>query len=368
MQAWDIPGAALAVTRNGKLILARGYTWSEDWSFSVDPTSLFRIASTSKPITAIAMLRLVEDGLLDLSDKLTSILRFTPLPGQVPDPRLDDVTVLHLLQHHGGWDRDIAFDPMFHDYEIAQATGAPLPITQADIMTFMAGQELQHTPGTQYAYSNYGYLLAGRIIEAISGQQYDSYVQQEVLAPLNITRMRLGQSLPELRAPDEVTYYSTDKHETVFSDTRELVPWPYGGFNLENMDSHGGWLASAVDLARFASAFDDPPACPILNERSIETMFAAPETGLQDDGWYYGCGWLVRPLEDTTRNIWHDGSLPGSYALMVRRWDGLNWVILFNRCDEPRNRWYNLDVDRMLHRGAEAVTRWPDHDFFDEYL
>src|SRR5262245_49674923 len=265
MQARNISGSALAVTRNSKLVLARGYTWRDDPDdLIVEPTSLFRLASITKPFTATAVLRLVQDNQLDLNASITTLLNLSPPPGQSPDSRLSQVTVRRLLQHLGGWDRDIAFDPMFRDAIIANAIGVPLPIAKTQIATYMTGQSLQHDPGTTYAYSNYGYSLLGQIIEAVSGQSYDSYIAANILLPLRITRVALGRTLLPYRLATEVKYHSQYQDPTVFDSSGTIVPSPYGAWNLENMDSHGALLASAIDVVKFATAFDDPAASPLL--------------------------------------------------------------------------------------------------------
>ena len=83
---------------------------------------------------------------------------------------------------------------MFRDAAIAKALGVALPVSQANIMKYTSGRALDHAPGAQYAYSNYGYMLLGRINEKVTGKKYQDYVRQTVLAPRGITRMRLGKS------------------------------------------------------------------------------------------------------------------------------------------------------------------------------
>jgi CubicO group peptidase (beta-lactamase class C family) len=358
MTGYGITAAALAVTRNGAVILERGYTYrpTED-DIRTEPGSLFRIASISKPITAVAVLELVERGHLDLSDRVVDLLELDPPAGQKADPRLPDVTVRHLLEHLGGWDRDLAFDPMFADHEIASSLEKELPISQDDIMTYMSGQPLQHDPGTTYAYSNYGYMLLGRVIEGITGSDYETFVADEILGSIGATRMRIGRSLSANRLPDEVAYHAEGTQPSVF-EVGAFVRAGYGDFNLENMDSHGGWLASAGDLARFAASFDVPESHPVLDPASIERMFALPEN-LAGDGYssgdaYYALGWAVRDFGGGERNTWHDGSLPGTYTLMVRRRDGVGWVILFNK----RGQGFGA-IDALLHQAADRVDAWP---------
>ncbi len=171
------------------------------------------------------------------------------------------------------------------------------------------------------------------------------------------------------------------------------VPAPYGTFHLEAMDAHGGWIASAPDLVRFACAFDDPESCPLLSPESIATMFARPEgeAGYEPDGTpkaaYYGCGWLVRPVGNEGRpstglrtasgraratlsppkgraNHWHNGMIAGTCSLLVRRHDGLNWAVLFNQSSDPSGLSY-WDIDLALHRAADAMQEWPADDLFD---
>ena len=372
MQARTIPGAALAVTRNGKLVLARGYTFAEHiWDIIVQPVSMFRIASISKPLTAVAILRLAQEGLLDLQSPVTDLLTLTPPPGETADPRLGEVTVINLLQHLGGWNRNFSFDPMFFDHNIVTDLGVSYPISQADIITYTTGKPLQHNPGSTYAYSNYGYCLLGRIIEALTGETYAGYISRAVFRPLDLSRPRLGRTLIDYRLPDEVMYHTQYVAKTVMDDSGEYVSWAYGGFNLENMDSHGGWLASAVDLARFACAFDNPASSPLLSQASIDFMFGLPENidpGSYIPGdWYYGCGWACRDWGNGVRNTWHDGSLDGTHTLLVRRNDGLNWCVLFNQRDDPSGLSY-WEIDGLLHTAADAVTSWPDHDLFEAYL
>src|SRR5206468_5725413 len=146
---------------------------------------------------------------------------------------------------------------------------------------------------------------------------------------------------------------------------RNRVSWPYGGFCLESMDAHGGWIASAVDLARFAAALRDPQHSPLLKPESLQIMHAPPEPPVSrnSDGslkdHYYGCGWLARPVgRGVGANYWHTGSLPGTSTLLVRRHDDVSWVILFNQRSDD-DKLPDGDIDPALHRAADAVRDWP---------
>jgi CubicO group peptidase (beta-lactamase class C family) len=370
-----IPGGALAVAKDGKLVYARGFGWADrDAKAPVQPDSLFRIASISKPITAVAILQLVDAGKIKLDDPAFALLKLHPhLPdGAKVDPRLKTVTVRHLLQHAGGWDRDKSGDPMFRSVKTAEALNVPPPATAEHVIRYMMGRPLDFDPGERMLYSNFGYCVLGRVIEAVSGTTYERYVQEKVLAPLGIRSMRIGRSLAENRAPGEVKYYTPDAATApcIFPDKRgKRVPVQYGRFHVEAADAHGGWLASAVDLVRFAAAFDKPDACPVLSAGGIRTMFARPAGALGHDEKgkpkpaFYACGWMVRPIGRKGVNTWHAGGIPGTATLLVRRHDGFTWAVLFN----TRGKNTIGKIDPLVHHAVNAVKAWPDGDLFREY-
>ena len=124
-----------------------------------------------------------------------------------------------------------------------------------------------------------------------------------MLKPIGITRMKIGKSLLEHRAAGEVRYFTRGSKRTacVFApNVGKKVPLAYGGWHHKAMDAHGAWIASAVDLARFAAAIDRPRKSKILTPKSIAAMFgppAAPVSRTKDgkvNAVYYGLGWLVR--------------------------------------------------------------------------
>lgn len=367
----DVPGAALSIARHGRIVYARGFGYADvEKHQPVEPDSLFRIASVSKPFTAVAILQLQERGKLSLDDHPFELLGLTPHleAGTVLDSRLKQITIRELLHHTGGFDRSRSIDPMFRSILIAKALGEPPPASPTAIIRYMMGRPLDFDPGTREAYSNFGYCVLGRVIEKVSKMPYEEYVRQEVQRPLGIRTMRLGRTLENLRADGEVKYYPRRNRqvESVFGDG-QIVPVAYGGWCIESMDSHGGWLASAPDLAKFASAFEDPEHCPILKSATISEMFARPnDTGHDAHGKpkpaYYACGWMVRPTRDGKANTWHTGLLDGSATLLVHRHDDLAWAVLFN-ADFDANRKYLVDlIDPMMHPVADAIEHWPEGD------
>jgi len=365
MQARNITGGQLAVTYQGRLVLARGYSWSPDTALTVQPTSLFRVASLSKSLTAAAIVKLVQDGKLTLGTKVATVADLTPPAGQTRDPRIANISLWQLLQHTAGWDRTVSPDPQFNDRVIAKALGVPMELYPKDVITYMAGQPLDFTPGTKAVYSNFGYNLAGRVIEKVSGLPYATYVQQKLLAPLGITRMAQGWSIA--KHTGEMPYVSQYTGATVLNETGAVVPAPYGTFSMRLMDAHGGWIASAVDMVRWASVFDK--AGTVLGSTALSQVFAKPSIGVDPSGWYYGLGWQVRPVTagGTGRNTWHTGSLPGTYSLVVRTYDGMSWAVLFNQRDDASGLSYS-DIDPLLWTAARKVTAWPAHNLYSTYF
>jgi N-acyl-D-amino-acid deacylase len=377
------PGAALAVSYHGRLVYARGFGYANPEKHEpVRPVSLFRIASVSKPFTATAVMRLVEQGKLQLDDHVFPILKLQPHleRGARVDPRWHEITVRHCLQHTAGWDRDKSFDPMSAETaeQVAKSMRVPLPIYPKQIIRYTMGKPLDFDPGTAYAYSNFGYCVLGRVIEALSEKPYDEFVREKVLAPLGIHNMQLGKNLLRERAPEEVKYYDGGQRTgRAISGPKigEEAPLPYSVECIETMDANGGWIASVVDLLRFAVALDDPKRCPILSEESIQTMLAPPPgtVGHGPEGrpkpTYYACGWDVRPVprQPGKYTKWHTGLLAGSSTLLVCRADGIDWAVLFNSDAGKDGKEFAGLIDPLLHKPADEIKDWPEIDLFGRF-
>jgi len=371
-----VPGCAVAITHEGRLVYARGFGWGDVAERRpVTPTSLFRIASISKPITAVAILKLVEQGKLKLDDRVFDILNYEPhLEGDAKfDERQREITIRHLLSHRGGWDRDRSFDAMFQSVRFANALKVPPPADQATIIRCMLGQPLDFPPGERYAYSNYGYCLLGRVIEQRTGTTYEAYVRKELLEPVGIRSIQLGHSRWEQRHGEEVRYYDPGTGPSVFvADQGQTIPFAYGGFNLEAMDAHGGWLASATELVRFAAALDENNSGPLLRPESLRVMLqrVAPDAAVDKTGkprpTHYALGWNVR--EDAAGQPlvgWHTGSLPGTATILMRRADRLNIAVLFNARVSPLAEHLTRDLEGPLVTTLDQIKAWPDGDLFE---
>jgi CubicO group peptidase (beta-lactamase class C family) len=366
MQNWQIPGGAVAVTYHERLVYARGFGYADTLTkTTVQPDALFRIASVSKPFTSAGLLRLAAQGKIDLDAPAFSLIPdLVPPAGATVDPRLTIITVRQLLWHVGGWDRDLSGDPVFQNAQIAGALGTARPASAEDVISYMEGRPLDFDPGARYAYSNFGYMVLGRILEHVTGQAYGDWMMTNVMAPAGITRMQLGHSRLPQAAAGEVHYYDPATTESVFPG-EGVVPFAYGGFYLESLDSHGGWIASAVDLVKFMTAMDAGSVRPDLigpNERL--QMLMAPPNVWTGSSYFYGLGWLVRP---DPGNWWHNGSLPGTASFVARYASGITVAAVFNaRAMVPNSQFESL-IDPTLGQALSAVTSWPTGDQFSAF-
>ncbi|MCX6613551.1 MAG: serine hydrolase [Acidobacteria bacterium] len=368
LQNYKVPGASVAIAKDGKLVYARGFGVADLVSGEpVQPDSLFRIASVSKPITAMAVLKLVEEGKVSLDTKLL------PFIGRkaTGDPRYNDITVRHLLQHSAGMDIFTwNLDPSFPDRATLDALGANLPPSRGDILEFvLANLPLAFAPGTNYAYSNIGYMFLTDVIEKATGQPYESYMREKILAPLGISRMFVAGSLLSERRPGEVRYWDKDRVDApIFPNLPAQVPQPYGTFNIRIFESGGGWLASTPDLVRFLTAFDSgsgvsllkPETSALINQKS--SFVAANATAWQ------GIGWAIS--RTSTGERWdHDGALPGTAAWVFRGINGVSFAIAANHLPDDEDLIaFFTELQKSLTEAVLTIPRWPTVDQTPSYF
>ena len=175
-----------------------------------------------------------------------------------------------------------------------------------------------------------------------------------------------------------MTYYDS-RHRTGRAISGPKIggqsPLPYGVECIETMDANGGWIASAVDLVRFAAALDDPKRCPILSEESIGAMLAPPPGAVghgpkgRQKPTYYACGWDVRPAlrQPDKYTKWHGGMLAGSSTLLVCRDDGIDWAVLFNSDAGKDGKEFAGLIDPLLHKPASEIKDWPEINLFPRF-
>ncbi len=331
MKFHDVPGLSLAISMNGRLVHAQGYGAADRVTGErVTTASRFRIASVAKPITSAAVMKLVAENRLTTIDLVFGEDGHLRDYGTPVDPRAKDIVVQHLLQHSsGGWPY-LPDDPMF----------ANTSMNHRQLISWvLANRSLNHAPGTNYAYSNFGYCVLGRVIEEVTGESYESYVQREILAPCGIHDMELAGDTLADRRPGEVVYYDQNGRN------------PYG-IPVTRMDAHGGWLATATDLLRFLARVDGSATPPDILDPARITHMTTPSGLPNSNG--YACGWVVNGS-----NWSHTGNLWGSSSLL-QRIGGFGVAILTNTLYRTNDS-DPLDTNKGIAELVEAIQDHVDH-------
>jgi uncharacterized protein (TIGR03437 family) len=383
MQANHVPGASLAIARDGRLVLARGYGIADvEQRQPVQPESLLRFGSIGKTITSIAIMKLVEAGKLDLDASAFALLPdIHPRSGRVGDPRTGRITIRNLLTHSGGWDAALSGEPIAAplSQQIASTMGVAFPPSPTAIISYMLDRRLDFDPGARFAYSNFGFLVLGRVIEKLSGQPYAEFVRLQVLAPLGIERMRQGRTQLSLRAPGEVRYYDypgAPLFDSLMPGVSGKVTEPYSGIvAFESIDSAGGWIASAIDLVRIFTMLDGWGAPALLTRESVQQMVTPvfPSFGSSPAGQIFvglGIG-VTSPGPD---GLWaHGGGTFGTAAFACRPRHGWAWAAIFNSA--PRDFLYSSpdadfdgDLQRIISVDALESVSWSEDNLFPQYL
>ena len=336
MNANNPPGVAFAITKDGRLVYAAAFGYTSDAKTEeVGPLNLFRVASVSKPLTTVAVMRLVETNRLGLDDRV-----FGPggiLSAQFPTPagntRLNQITVRHLLRHLSGLS-NTPNDPMF------QNTG----LDHAALISWVLNDPARvvtRNPGAMYEYMNFGYCLLGRIIEQRSGQTYEAYVRNIVLAPSGVSAMAIGGNTVAERRPREVMY----------------TPAGAYSLNVRRFDSHGGWVASPVDLMRFLVRVDGNASKPDIITAASRTAMITPANvnDVNGNNPNYAFGWAANPQS-------HNGAMAGTTAVLALRPNGFGYAAVANM--RPGGDQFAGQLAKMVQDIIAGVSAWPGYDLF----
>jgi N-acyl-D-amino-acid deacylase len=316
---------------------------------------------------------LVEEGKLKLDDRVAPfIAHLAPPAGASMDPRWEQITIRQLLGHTGGWDRnkpDGGFDPIDRSAIAAAVVGAPAPASSETLIRYMKGMPLDFNPGEKFAYSNFGYIILGRVIERVSGMRYADYVRARVLQPVGASRTQQGKSRMSEALDEEVKYYMPGMSlnvplvPSVFPGGG-MVPVNYGGYYVEAGDASGAWVSSTVDLLRFLTGVDGRASPPdILSPQLVAEMTSNGATVCADGSCYYAGGWFVRPVQSDA-TWFHGGDMPGTKAILVRSYYNLSYVALFNAGAPPN---FQGELDAALWSALGGVSSLPTHDLFSTF-
>lgn len=277
------PGISVAVAHGDRVVWQYAAGWSDSTAAErVSPSSLFRIGSVSKLLTAAATVRLSERGALDLDRPISEVIPMVPRTYMSITPRM--------LAGHLGGIRHYA-DGEYANQVAYPEVGASLPRFLSDPLVAM--------PGTEYVYSSYGYNLLGSALEHATGREFRSIVREEVIAPLGLDGIMASEAGG---LPQEVNYFSR-------TDSGELEEAPF--VDLSDRWPSGGYVATATDLARFGSTI-----FRALSESGRRTALTPMETA-EGDPTGVGIGWRVRVDSRGRMIAHHGGSAMGSRAFLL---------------------------------------------------
>lgn len=300
----SIPGAQVAVWKNGRPILSRGYGVAErETGRAVDSTTVFRIASVTKQFTAAAVVRLAEEGRLSLDD---------PLADWVPEyPTGEHVVRLrHLLTHTSG----------IHDHGEPWTERPEESLSREGLLAFTRGRPLLFSPGERHQYSNMGYLLLGMVIERASGRSYAEYVRAALEAPLGLASI---SECPDTPAP---------RHARGYRITDDGLG-PARAISMTQHFSAGGLCATAEDLVRWSHALI---AGHVVSAASVREMTTPPAVRSGTTPYGFGLG-MGDP--GGVHRISHTGLIAGfASELAYYPEHDLAIAVLFNTESSPPSR------------------------------
>ncbi len=298
VQRAKAPGAGFAVGDGGRIIEATGFGYADIAARTpVGPETMFALASCSKPITAMAIMKLVDDGKITLE---TRAFAFLDLPN-LADPRSAGITIENLLNHSSGLPHDVLAntdDPMNTARAAAQA-------------------RLAFAPGMQQAYSNAGFNVLGAIVEKASGQRYMDFVEATVFRPAGVTRFGALESASVI--PGQAVRYAKNGRPVVNKRSEGGTP-------------AGGWILSPSDMVRILMAYD---AGKIVSPASRAAMLAPPVAPLRPraNGSAFGLGWdvVLRAGGDPNAVLYgKNGGIQGSSTWIEHRPDGVDFAAFYN--------------------------------------
>jgi CubicO group peptidase (beta-lactamase class C family) len=327
MQKEQIPGLALTIIKDGQIVKAKGYGYSNlEHQVPVKPETIFQSGSIGKQFTATAIMLLVEDGKINLDDPISKYLSNTPAAWK-------NITVRKLLSHTSG----LGDYPEDFDYR--------KDYTEKQLYEILKTQPLLFQPGEKWDYSNLGYMLLGILIHEVSGKFYGDFLQERVFQPLGMSTTRIiseADIIPN-RAAGYVLVNGQIKNQDWVSPTL-------------NTTADGALYFTILDLAKWDAALYTEK---ILKKSSLDQMWTPVK--LNDGSTYpYGFGWKVDEIAGH-RVIEHGGTWQGFHGYIARYVDNKLTVVVLNNQPESKNAFIAHTI-AGLYDPAVAPTKTESQD------
>ena len=300
MRESGLPGLAVTIGRSGRIIYSEGFGFADlEQHVPVDPAvTRFRVGSTAKSMTAMAIAQLYDAGKLDLD---------APIQTYLPDfPEKAAPITTRMLAGHLGGIRHYEGDEFFSDVAYESVS---------DALSIFADDPLAVLPGSAFRYSTYGYNLASAVVEVAAGEEFVSYMTENVFGPTGMTSTVADRVMPIIEGRSR--YYHFEDGTLVNS------PW----VDNSNKWAGGGFLSTSEDLVRFAFAHLTDEH---LKPDTIKTMWTSQKTSAGEETGY-GIGWRIRTDEAGRTVIGHTGgSVGGTTQLRIYPDDDLVIAVITN--------------------------------------
>jgi CubicO group peptidase (beta-lactamase class C family) len=323
MQAQNIPGVAVAVVKDGKIVLARGYGLANiELQVPVKPETIFQSGSTGKQFTATAVMMLVEEGKLSLEDKITKYFPDAPEAWR-------DITIRHMLTHTSGMtDYPPDFD-MRRDY------------TEDELYQRMKPIPLAFQPGEKWSYSNLAYVTLGILIHKVSGKFYGDFLQERIFKPLEMSTARIiseADIVPNRAAGYRVVNGQL-KNQNWVSPTL-------------NTTADGALYLTVFDMAKWDAALYTEK---LLKRSSLEQMWTPVKLN-NGKTFPYGFGWALAEVRGH-HIIEHGGSWQGFKAQITRYVDDKLTIIVFANQARANPAKFAHDVASIIDPELAPATK-----------
>jgi serine beta-lactamase-like protein LACTB len=312
-----IPGLAVAVAVDGRIVYSEGFGFADlEERVPVWPTTKFRIGSVSKPLTAVALVQLVEQGKLDLD---APIQKYVP---SFPDKGAP-ITTRMLAGHLGG----------IRHYKDDENLSAKHYSNVLEGLKIFQDDPLVAPPGTKFSYSSYGFNLLSAVVQGASGQDFLSYMHEHVFEPLGLRSTVEDQPAEIIEQRARFYTQPKDKHVLNAPFVDNSYKWAGGGF-----------LSSAEDLVRFGSALLQPG---FLKRDSLQLLFT-PQKTKDGQETKYGMGWFIGKSTSGQKILEHSGESVGGTSELILYPDAHMVVAMVtNFASDEGGRWKTVDVQEF---------------------
>ncbi len=325
----NIPGVSVSISKDEEIVYSAGYGFADkDTKERVTPDHMFRLASMSKQHTAIAIMTLVEQGKLALTD---TVFGKDGVLGKAFGDNMPSswkaITVEHLLSHTSGVTTDCIF---------GSSTYANNDIN-GRISLLLSNASVEYTPGTVFKYNNSNFGILGKIVEEVTGKKFMKYLQEDIYTPLGITGIDGGNNNSPKKG--EVNYYGQDGKNAYGNDVEAGV-------------AAGGVIASTPALMKLMAHLDyGTKVKDIFKKETLDRMYTAIDVVDTDGDAFdqYALGWRINYSNYPDWAVLHGGTLAGVSTIWARSIDNVNGVILCN------SRSYNNNIDSEMWHMLEDI-------------